>query len=73
MSSVLWRRLSGSGMVLTGIFLVVAEVGWRTEEVPQRFPRLPVAVGDAIIFLIGFLGLLLIYLGVRFIRMKKYT
>lgn len=61
------RRAAGLGLILLGLFLVGGQLLWRSETAPG-IARVPLPVGNALVFLIGLLGLLLIWVGFSLLR-----
>jgi apolipoprotein N-acyltransferase len=64
------RRLLGVPIFLFGLLLLGVEFLWTTTE-HRALPILPPPAADALMFLLGLTGMLLIYLGFRMVMRKR--
>jgi hypothetical protein len=64
-----FKRVVGLPVFLSGLILLGVEILWTTSD-DRALPILPPLAADAMMFLLGLAGMLMMYLGFRIVRGK---
>ena len=64
------KRAAGVPVFLSGLFLLGVEFLWTTSD-NRVLPLLPPPAADALMFLLGLVGMLMMYLGFQMVRGRQ--